>query len=126
MKVADLIGARLDYWVARAEGYPLSCDWDQGDYILIGTGAGDLEQFSPSKDWDDGGPIIERARIDLSAPPNIDAPDEHVDWTASVYDPKVAYTVQYFGTSPLIAAMRAYVASKFGDEVENAQPQSAG
>ncbi|WP_186200644.1 DUF2591 domain-containing protein [Burkholderia gladioli] len=117
MKVAELIGALLDYWVARAEDYPLSCDWDQGDYILIGTGAGDLEQFAPSTDWSDGGPIIERARIDLKAPPNMDAPDEHVDWAASVPDPNVAYTREYFGETPLIAAMRAYVASKFGDDV---------
>lgn len=117
MKVSELVGAELDYWVAHAENFPMSCDWNQGDFILIGTGAGDLERFSPSSQWEDGGPIIERARIDLSAPPNMDAPDEHIDWAAAVDDPKVAYTIQYFGETPLIAAMRAYVASKFGVEL---------
>lgn len=49
----------------------------------------------------------------------MDAPDEHIDWAASVDDPQVAYTVQYFGETPLVAAMRAYVASKFGEEVND-------
>jgi hypothetical protein len=33
-------------------------------------------------------------------------------------DPGVAWKGFAFGPSPLIAAMRCYVASKFGDEVE--------
>ncbi|WP_186140063.1 phage protein NinX family protein [Burkholderia gladioli] len=123
MKVADLAGAELDYWVARAEGYPLSCDWSQGDYILIGTGAGDLEQFAPSTDWADGGPIIGREQISIW----------RYDWTVS--DPIntwfaatngvhgwddgsiVGVGKESCGETALIAAMRAYVASRFGDEV---------
>lgn len=113
MKVADLAGAQLDYWVARAEGYPLSCDWDQGDYILIGTGAGDLEQFAPSTNWADGGPIIQRALISILHGP-VDDPHGGDYWTGFI---RPSDDEGYDGQTPLIAAMRAYVASKFGDEV---------
>ena len=63
-------------------------------------------------EWKDGGPIIERERIELkgsavntswSASPSIHS--ENWDWNIS-------------GPTPLIAAMRCYVASKLGDEVE--------
>ncbi|MBR7929406.1 phage protein NinX family protein [Burkholderia ambifaria] len=114
MKVSELQGTLLDYWVARAEGYPLSCDWNQGEYILIGTGAGDLEQFSPSSEWDDGGPIIDRTPYGIF---------ERFEgcWAAGIYRPQSGMRdlcVSYqLGDTILIAAMRAYVASKFGDEV---------
>jgi hypothetical protein len=38
MKANELAGAMLDYWVAKAVGLPLSCDANQIDYILVGTG----------------------------------------------------------------------------------------
>ncbi|WP_369072882.1 phage protein NinX family protein [Burkholderia gladioli] len=123
MKVEDLSGVRLDYWVARAEHHALSCDWDQGEFILIGTGAGDLKRFSPSTVWSDGGPIIEREQISIW----------RYDWT--VRDPIntwfattngvhgwddgsiVGVGSESCGETALIAAMRAYVAYKFGDKV---------
>lgn len=109
MRVADLEGVWLDYWVAKAEGYPLSCDWNQGEHILIGTGAGDLGHFSPSTNWVDGGEIIEREGIDI-AREGITG-DRH--WRAMV-----DHTVGVFeGETALIAAMRCYVASKFGADV---------
>ncbi|HIC7208561.1 phage protein NinX family protein [Burkholderia stabilis] len=136
MKVSKLGGALLDYWVARADGFlggtvSEAVDAFNGERepCVFTTSNGTLRvakeesvvDWSPSTDWAQTGPIIERARIDLSAPPNMDAPDEYVDWAASVDDPKVAYTAQYFGETPLIAAMRAYVASKFGDEVPDVE-----
>lgn len=108
VKVAELEGALLDYWVARAEGSPLSAEWDSSviSGVLIGTGAGDLQTFAPSTDWQHGGPIIERERIQLWG---------CGEWMAKVN--KMAGN-SGVGPTPLIAAMRAYVASKFGEEVE--------
>ena len=60
--------------------------------------------------WAQGGPIIERERIDL----NYD-PGEKM-WTAHWFG-EAEYTV-YWGLTPLIAAMRCFVASKLGDEVD--------
>lgn len=122
MKVSELSGTPLDYWVARAEGY----DPEKEQVILHVDGTCRIayhedddpdSRYNPSQSWMWGGPIIERAKIDLKSPPNIDAPDEHIDWAASVDDRSVSYTVEWYGETPLLAAMRAYVASKFGKEV---------
>lgn len=90
MKVAELEGALLDHWVARAQGI-------QGIVDMM---------FMPSTDWATGGPIIERERISIKQGPDRGcyAYFDHRDETAA-------------GNTPLVAAMRAYVASKFGEEV---------
>jgi hypothetical protein len=63
---------------------------------------------SPAEEWALGGPIIERERITL-----IWARDN--GWLAKLnYFP----FREELGPTPLIAAMRAYVASKLGDEVD--------
>jgi hypothetical protein len=63
--------------------------------------------FSPSTDWALGGPIIERERM-LVEPHSVD------QWCATYKCPDDVYD----GPTPLIAAMRCYVASELGDEVE--------
>lgn len=110
MKVSELEGIWLDYWVAKAEGYPLSCDWNQEEFILVGAGEGDdpLKHYAPSTCWQDGGPIIERKRINLGALTK--------GWKAFICN-RMIYDGE--GKTPLIAAMRCYVTMKFGDEVPN-------
>lgn len=116
MKTAELEGAQLDYWVAKAEGHRVRL---VGEIVVFYEGGDDSglkerrgPQFSPSADWSDGGPIIEREKIELS----------YIDidcWYARVnpYAAEPYGIPPYEGATPLIAAMRAYVASKFGDEV---------
>lgn len=111
MKTSELTGQALDWAVTRAhqEGEP------EFDYYIDHKNAvmeerGDLSwAYSPSTNWAQGGPIIEREGITLASPNPIDA-----DWCAMLWG---AQTKQS-GTTPLIAAMRCYVASKLGDEVE--------
>jgi len=59
---------------------------------------------SPSTDWAVGGPIIERAGINLL--------ELGGAWVARASTDGI-----WSGETPLIAAMRAYVASVLGDEV---------
>lgn len=59
-----------------------------------------------STEWALGGPIIEREKIELV--PN------GADWDAMYQDQHIPSE----GPTPLIAAMRCYVASKLGDEVD--------
>jgi hypothetical protein len=66
----------------------------------------DQRGYSPSTDWAQGGPIIEQDEITLHRMTN--------DWVA-VHNPSGDGQP---GQHPLIAAMRCYVASKLGDEVE--------
>lgn len=109
MKVSELEGVWLDYWVARALGYPLSSEWNQGDYILVGTGKGDLERFSPSSNWSDGGPIIEAYGLELRLSESKDP-----GWDSA---PTAEMHKWQPGPSPLMAAMRAFVWRTYEEDV---------
>lgn len=116
IKTSELTGAALDVAVARCEGliareygfWTPSC---KGEQLAF-----DVPHFST--DWSKGGPIVEREGLNL----------EHLGRDAFAIHPRwCAWTsnltwpngeVQVYGPSPLIAAMRCYVASKLGDEVE--------
>lgn len=71
-------------------------------------------EWSPSVNWAQGGPIIEREKIELIPPRDEDDPE----WMAVWYKCEDAEAGIHVGTSPLLAAMRCYVASKLGDQVE--------
>lgn len=110
VKTADLIGSALDWAVAKADGLPLSEEACQDDFILIGTGCGDLERFSPSTDWSQGGPLIEKYRMHFL---------KAADGYAAYYLPDSVRPAFYRnGGTHLIAACRAIVAAKLGDVVQ--------
>lgn len=73
----------------------------------------------PSRHWQEGGPIIERERIGLWAgeEPHHGSPAPK-GWFAEAVGEKNRWPLKAYGDTPLIAAMRAYVASKFGETVE--------
>ena len=98
MKTSELQGAALDWAVATALKLP-------PQYFN-----GNLAPLF-SSDWSQGGPIIERENICLS----VGLGDEGLMWAA--YAGLARSKIQTAKT-PLIAAMRCYVASKLGDEVE--------
>jgi len=74
---------------------------------------------SPSTNWNMGGPIIERERIDVAAP---DEFDDDQRWFAGIYREAARRATprncEMRGETPLVAAMRAYIVSKLGEEVE--------
>ena len=114
MKTNELTGAALDWAVAKCKGAIDRC----GEVTLIGNQLfcwedGERMRYAPSTDWAQGGPIIEREEIALEPMTH----DEHGDgWLATrVEGPAVCME---FGPTPLIAAMRCYVASHLGDEVD--------
>jgi hypothetical protein len=93
MKTNELTGAALDWAMAKCEG-------GVGENQLIGT------WYAPSTDWSQGGPIIERERIQTAYTKQ--------GWRAEGW----SYICVSYGPTPLIAAMRCYVASKLGDAVD--------
>jgi hypothetical protein len=113
MKTSELNGAALDWAVAKCEG--LLCFGYAAnvvDRFALIDSDDHWELFEPSREWECGGPIIEREVISLIHP-------KYDCWTAHCYDKTLddeSYTLD--GPTPLIAAMRCYVASKLGDEVE--------
>ena len=108
VKTAELTGAALDWAVAKCEGKTVNT----GHYskVFIETPGVDgaeyfgWTRFDPSSNWSQGGPIIEQSISRIE--------DFGEYWEADC----AGYSAQ--GPTPLIAAMRCFAASKFGDEVD--------
>ena len=115
VKTSEAKDQVLSYLVGRAEGIELS----HGCYnrLLVdgrmSAGQKMLAPYNPSTDWEQGGPIIEREWLDITPWPN--ESDEDLRWQCKQHD---SIDCVAFGPTPLIAAMRCYVASQLGDEVE--------
>ena len=113
MKTSELTGAALDWAVAKCEGYEIVRMRGNEITFLDRTDDGALNerQIGYSTDWAQGGPIIEREGISVDRIGGA--------WTADIADSVGGYIEHTeSGTTPLIAAMRCYVVSKLGDEVE--------
>lgn len=94
----ELTGAALDWAVAKCEDPTLTLEkfnreWERYNYAA-------------SIDWAQGGPIIEREGISL----------ERI--TEALWESRITGTWMEDGPTPLIAAMRCYVGTKLGNEVE--------
>jgi hypothetical protein len=107
----ELIGPALDWAVAVAENKaPRYCEVLAGNVWYGNCGSG-FVQYRPSDKWDHGGPIIERERLLIE--PEIGKEGAGNAWCAIEVGGMLAY-----GATILIAAMRCYVASKLGDEID--------
>lgn len=105
IKTSELIGPALDYMVHVANGNSMaSCSYwlekyeDEQRRALC-------EDYSTN--WSQGGPIIEREDLSVGR--------ELLDGPCTAFG---KCGVRGEGPTPLIAAMRCYVASKLGDEVD--------
>jgi hypothetical protein len=134
MKTSELTGVALDWAVAKCENFDTRnnyrcqvIDADDIEYVFECYADDDahaeeqaldmypnsevyliehLGIYSPSTDWSQGGPIIERERIHVQ--PSI----------GGVWQAELVFGKQSYGPTPLVAAIRCYVASKLGDDVE--------
>lgn len=117
MKTAELTGTALDWAVAKCAGWTNNfCD--ASCHCLQHRNPEGVCKGLPrfSTDWSEGGPIIERAEIGTQR----NAPcSSGREWEASPSITAKGAGGKYgYGPTPLIAAMRCYVASKLGDEVD--------
>ena len=109
MKTSELQGAALDWAVAECENVE-----NQGDGFIWFDDYDMRVPYTPSTDWAIGGPIIEREGIDCVNAENIGYEEKWMSAAPKRFGSRGEYV---FGPTPLIAAMRCYVASKLGDEV---------
>ncbi len=111
---AELEGAELDWWVAKAEGLDVSHIEDGKVWLFLTELRTASVKQSPrfSTVWSDGGPIVERERIGVSPAVFTDR-----GWIAGMVADDCARLVSGRGPTPLIAAMRVFVESKFGESV---------
>lgn len=114
MKIAYLeAGPLLDYWVGKALGLQVeivALDAAGGEVCVTGNG----ESFSPSTNWAQAGPIIEREHIDLVS--------DFGRWMAK-HGRQQDYSRP--DVSPLVTAMRAYLMWEYGDELPPAATSGA-
>jgi hypothetical protein len=132
IKTNELKGAALDWAVAKSKGITLyrskEGGWMTADYGQFNPRHG-APWWNPSTNWGQGGPIIEREKIDLTA---------HLDYweaklwanrevlngmtlaiaTATLRSKRVSNSIRMNDPMPLVAAMQCFVSSKLGDEIE--------
>ncbi len=120
IKVSELSGAALDWAVAKCENketWLVPEDYFQGGTLVFHNEYDWVADAnivcSYSTNWAQGGPIIEREKIDIG-----------VDWATELFW-LAGYEVfrecmkhEQVGPTPLIAAMRCYVTSKLGGEID--------
>lgn len=116
-KTAELERDLLNAAVAKAEGLPVHPG--PGRFMVASPiNQRWAHEFDWAGSWKDGGPIIERERITLEWRDREEWwNNEQVSgprWVAGAPGGSPAQ----LGPDPLIAAMRAYIASRFGEEVE--------
>lgn len=95
--VAHLIGKQLNWAVTMLDGkYSHERAWDR-----VRT-----HKLSPSTNWSQGGPIMQRLGIGISEPRDDGTVEAHRDFAHAT------------GPTPLIAAMRCAVMSEFGETMD--------
>lgn len=107
VQVSELSGAALDYWVARAlaSDAPGAYSNSLGEACIINNECvipPKYRAFRPSSDWATGGAVIGDRRISINA-------------TGEMWEAFAGAGRKQTGESALQAAMRAYVAAKFGE-----------
>jgi hypothetical protein len=107
MNVKRLESTALNYWVAKSAGLKLTPSrLEQSEQHDPESGFWHPRTYQPATDWSQGGPIVSNEWFGIE--------DILVGWFGPEWTQVNAIT-----ESPLKWFMRAYVASQFGDEVED-------
>lgn len=119
ISVSEATGPVLDWLVAKALGLSYRNDEKYGPMCFRpqthpGVVHWDSKPLPYSTDWSQGGPIIDREKIELKYM----AYDKPPYWGALKVDTAAYKRQGQIGPTPLVAAMRCFVVSKLGDEVE--------
>lgn len=123
-KTSELTGRNLNWAVAIALGWKWKVDND-GKIVLARPAKNihskkafdtlGLAYFQPINSWSTAGPIIERECVSLEFFRGAGLARADV-WVATRHEPPAV--CEESAPTPLIAAMRCFVASVLGDEVE--------
>jgi hypothetical protein len=120
ISTADLTGAALDGAVATCDNRITRYNIGGGIEVRGRTDEGaELPEtwdlwvpWHPSTDWAQGGPIIDREKLDAFWNPEVEW------WSVAGWDKRGQREVVMRDPSYLIAAMRCYVGTKLGPTVE--------
>ena len=118
MKTSELTDHALDWAVASIEKLPMDLlVWEYGLPVIKRTlfGHTDTLRCEFSTNWSQGGPIIEREFITCGWDWNHEA--GHMGFAEKRNSVPPFHSHRHTGPTILIAAMRCYVASRLGNEV---------
>ena len=118
MKTAETTLPQLNWLVAKLEGFKY-INVFHGDrvQIMVSNKKNESYDFNPTEGWHQGGPIIERECINAYASGACSVHPKNPEyWVAEILATDEMIT--QYGPTPLIAAMRCFVSSRLGDEVE--------
>jgi hypothetical protein len=114
IKTLELIGKPLDWAVAKCKDQEIHWDDYEEAFVYHDREEDGERTWAPSTDWAQGGPLIEREKITTVWTPLSNHWSAYwAQRTTEDWENRKAN-----GPTLLIAAMRCYVASKFGDEIE--------
>ena len=132
VKVAEASDVVLDYMVAMCNGKGIEFDCPSDPWLTVdGIVDQPLHSYTPSTDWAQGGPIIERKRISMLF--DAGSACRESAWFATPDDQQVSHGYEgenfdpafmvyeadgCYGPTALVAAMRCLVTSRLGEEVE--------
>ena len=120
IKTNELIGPALDWAVAECEKvrtYVRPYEHTMTglcilDADLVDMETDDAQELRYSRDWAQGGQILERENISVGYQGHLGVPLDSLWYATNRVD------ACGFGQKPLIAAMRCFCCSKLGDTVE--------
>jgi hypothetical protein len=110
VKVCELFDGQLNWAVAKALGLVVEDVTLDRSVIFV-----DGEAFRPDEDWAQGGPIIERKKLGVFWVYDDDCWHCETGCTDENADEKYCTET---GDTPLRAAMRCFVASELGNEID--------
>lgn len=108
IKTAELSSDALNWTVAKCEGLDAYIPaYAETPWVAVRSSSTGIYRAKFTTDWAQGGPIIEREGISWHC-------GNKSNWHSYGY----GSADNFSGSTPLIAAMRCFVASKLGDSVE--------
>lgn len=121
INTSDLTSIQIDYLVGLIEhpdllwGDTIGLHWASHQIVIPALDEPEC-YYHPSSDWAIAGEIIEKHKIHLL---HSDDYKEGSQWVASIArGDMVGWRILQHGKTPLLAAMKCYIKSNFGDSVE--------
>jgi|WetSurMetagenome_2_1015567.scaffolds.fasta_scaffold45276_3 hypothetical protein len=117
VKTDGLFGSALDWAVAKCQSYDVAVA--EGTGLVVIRRHDVVDYFDPSNNWGWGGSIIDQHHISTVYVSWAEKDALNQPWAVGkAWTASIAGEHTRTGPTALIAAMRCYVASKLGDEVE--------
>jgi len=119
IKTQELKNTALDWAVAKCNEQEVQFNEHNRWYDTSDPQFADPDDpciYSPPTFWEQGGPIIEREYISIEST-TMCGEEGSFAWRGTRIE-REGINIEEYGPTPLIAAMRCFVASKLGDEVD--------